>query len=100
MSAPVAPDAPQASSKSTTINLRVRPEARDLIDLAAKAAGKSRTDFLLDAARQEAEAVLLDRRFFSVAPERLEEFDRALQAPAEVNPQLHALLSTAAPWER
>src|SRR5688572_19467144 len=40
--------------RTTTINLRVPPRTRDLIDAAAAAMGKSRTEFMLDVARQHA----------------------------------------------
>ena len=52
----VAVNAPQ---KRETLNLRIRPEERNLIDRAAKARGKNRTDFVLDAARLAAEEALL-----------------------------------------
>jgi uncharacterized protein (DUF1778 family) len=44
------------------INMRVLPRVRELIDQAAEASGKTRSDFVLDAARRAAEAFLLDRR--------------------------------------
>ena len=53
----VAVNAPQ---RRATLNLRIRPEERNLIDRAAKARGKNRTDFVLDAARLAAEEALLD----------------------------------------
>ena len=40
-----------------TVNLRLQASARDLIDRAAEAIGKSRTEFMVEAARREAEAV-------------------------------------------
>jgi uncharacterized protein (DUF1778 family) len=41
--------------KRQSLNLRIKPEERGLIDRAAKTLGKSRTDFVLDAARRAAE---------------------------------------------
>ena len=49
---------------STMINLRAEAGKRALIDRAAEAVGKNRSEFMLDAACREATAVLLDRRFF------------------------------------
>jgi hypothetical protein len=43
--------------RSATVNLRLQTSARDLIDRAAAASGKSRTDFMVEASRREAEAV-------------------------------------------
>lgn len=41
--------------KRETLNLRIRPAERELIDRAAKARGKNRTDFVLEAARGSAD---------------------------------------------
>jgi len=49
-----------------TLNLRIKPGDRSLIDRAAEGVGKTRTDFVLDAARRAAEEALLDRVFFNV----------------------------------
>ena len=46
-----------------TINLRANHRQRALIDRAAQALGKTRSDFVLEAACREAGAVLADRRF-------------------------------------
>ena len=45
------PAANTMAVKRETLNLRIRPAERDLIDRAAKARGKNRTDFVLEAAR-------------------------------------------------
>ena len=47
--------------KRETLNIRIKPEERGLIDRAAKTRGKNRTDFILDAARSAAEEALLDQ---------------------------------------
>ncbi|SFH61343.1 type II toxin-antitoxin system TacA family antitoxin [Planctomicrobium piriforme] len=87
-------------AKTSVMNLRIQPSARDLIDRAAQAAGKNRTDFVIEAARREAEAVLLDRRLFSLSGEAFKAFTAALDKPPAKNPQLKRLLGTTAPWER
>lgn len=48
------------------INLRVLPEQRQLIDHAAKVLGKNRSDFMLEAACEHAQSVLLDQVFFTL----------------------------------
>jgi uncharacterized protein (DUF1778 family) len=88
------------SAKTSVLNLRIQPAARDLIDLAAQAAGKNRTDFVIEAARKEAEAVLLDRRLFSLSEEAFKAFTTALDKPPRKNAKLKRLLETPAPWER
>jgi len=95
------PTGPETHSvKTSVINLRIQPAARDLIDLAARAAGKNRTDFMVEAARKEAEAVLLDRRLFSLSEEAFKAFTTALDKPPKKNTKLKRLLETPAPWER
>jgi uncharacterized protein (DUF1778 family) len=47
------------TAKRQTLNLRVKPEDRTLIDRAASLLGKSRTNFLLDSARRAAQDALL-----------------------------------------
>ncbi|MBT3627761.1 MAG: DUF1778 domain-containing protein, partial [Rhodospirillaceae bacterium] len=47
-----------------TINLRASAEQKALIDRAASHLGKTRTEFMLDSAREAAENALLDQRLF------------------------------------
>ena len=63
-------------SKRETLNIRIQPKIRGLIDRAAAMVGKNRTDFVLDAARQAAEDALLDRTVFGVGPKAYAEFLR------------------------
>ena len=53
-------------AKRETLNIRIKPEVRDLIDRAAKSRGKNRTDFILDSARLAAEDTLLDQVIMTV----------------------------------
>jgi uncharacterized protein (DUF1778 family) len=85
--------------KGATLNLRIQATARDLIDRAAEALGKSRTDFMIEAARREAEAVLLDRCFFVLDPAAFRAFTAALDKPPAENVRLRRLLQTPGPWE-
>lgn len=88
-----------APAKRESLNLRVRPDDRGLIDRAAEVLGKTRTDFILDAARAAAEAALLDRTVWVVSPEVYDEFLARLDAPAAPNDRLRRTLSTPAPWD-
>ena len=67
--------------KRETLNIRIKPEVRSLIDRAAKARGKSRTDFILDAARLAAEEALLDQVVITVSPQAYEQFLARLDMP-------------------
>lgn len=88
------------ASRTRTINIRIEEERRTLIDRAAAAAGKDRSQFVLDAATREATSVLLDQRFFQLDAEAFAKFNAALDAPPAENPRLRELLSRRAPWER
>lgn len=92
-------DAKRPQTRDATINLRVQASARDLIDQAAAALGKSRTEFMVEVARREAESVLLDRCFFTLGKKSFADFAAALDQPPANNPRMRRLLQTAAPWE-
>ena len=87
------------SRKRLSLNLRIRPEERGLIDRAAKALGKNRTDFMLDAARRAAQEALLDRTIFTVSPKVYAEFLARLDVPPQPNERLRRTMRTSAPWE-
>ena len=53
-----------------------------------------------DAQRARDAEVLLDRRYFSLEPERWAAFQAALDAPARPNPRLKKLLQTPSVFER
>lgn len=85
--------------KRETLNLRIRPSERGLIDRAAKSLGKNRTDFVLEAARRAAEETLLDRTILAVGPKAFAEFLARLDAPPQPNVRLRRTMQTPAPWE-
>jgi uncharacterized protein (DUF1778 family) len=87
-------------SGSPTISLRVPRQRRDLIDRAARATGKTRTEFILDSATRAAEEALLDRRVFHLDAAQYQAFEQALEAPPRSSAELRALLAKPAPWER
>jgi len=89
----------EQNTKRETLNLRIRPAVRDLIDRAAKLAGKNRTDFVLDAARQAAETAILDRAVLTISAEAYAEFIARLDAPPRPNKRLLRSLQTKALWE-
>ena len=86
--------------RDAAINLRARPEQRDLIDQAAQLVGKNRSDFMLEAACDKAQAVLLDQVFFNLDAERFRRFTRLLDAPPARNAGLERLMAVRAPWGR
>jgi uncharacterized protein (DUF1778 family) len=82
-----------------TLNLRIKPGDRGLIDRAAKLTGKTKTDFVLEAARRAAEDALLDRTLFVVGPEAFDAFRARLDEQPHPNEKLRRTLQTPAPWE-
>ncbi|HEV2109661.1 MAG TPA: DUF1778 domain-containing protein [Thermomicrobiales bacterium] len=73
---------PQA--RDAAINIRASARQRDLIDQAARALGKSRTDFMLETACHEAIDVLLDRRFLHLDADAFERFTTLLDTPLDL----------------
>ncbi len=88
------------TAKRETLNLRIKPEVRGLIDRAAKARGKNRTDFILDAARAAAEEALLDQALLVASPEAYAEFLSRLERSPAPNSRLKKTLQTPAPWDQ
>jgi uncharacterized protein (DUF1778 family) len=89
-----------AKGTRDTLNLRIKPELRGLIERAAELTGKNRTEFVLNAARHAAEDALLDRTAFAVSPKAYAEFLARLDAPPNPNARLVRSLQTPAPWEK
>lgn len=86
--------------RDVAINLRANRRQRALIDRAAEAVGKNRSDFMLEAACREADAVLLDRRLFLLDDKSYRRFIAALDKPPADNARLRRLLASKAPWDR
>lgn len=87
-------------AKRETLNIRIKPEVRDLIDRAAKSRGKNRTDFILDSARLAAEDTLLDQVIIKGSPQAFAQFQTRLDMPPKANERLRQTMQTPAPWER
>lgn len=85
---------------SVSINIRAKARQRDLIDLAADRSGRSRSEFMLEAACREAEDMLLDQAFFTVDAGTFAKFQTLLDHPLPPTDQLRRLLKTKAPWEK
>ena len=66
-----------AAATTKAVNLRVRDDIRALIDRAARSHGKSRSDFMIDAARRAAEEALLDECLVRVGKKPAAAADKA-----------------------
>ena len=77
-----------SAGRTGMINIRVKPAERALIDEAAAAQGKSRSDFMLEASRRAAEETLLDRTLLRVDAATYARFVELLDAPPPWAPWL------------
>lgn len=86
-------------SKPVPINMRTDEKKRNLIDMAAAMSGRDRTSFILEAACQKAEEVILDKRLFLLDDMAFDAFEQALEAnPARDNKCLISLLERPKRW--
>jgi len=86
-------------ARQTTINLRATVAQRSLIDQAARVAGKSRAGFMLEAACEKAQQVLLEQTVFTLDAARFKRFQALLDASVEEGATLRELLRRRVPWE-
>ena len=84
--------------RDVAINLRALPAQRDLIDHAATLLGENRSDFMLEAACDRAQAVVLDQVLFSPDSGKFKQFIALLNAPPSRNAGLELLMAVTAPW--
>lgn len=82
-----------------TITMRIPARTRELIDSAAAAEGKSRTEFMVESARLHAVDVLLDQRVFTLDPDQSVTIADILAGPPKANDALRNLMRSKAPWE-
>jgi uncharacterized protein (DUF1778 family) len=87
-------------TRDQAINIRASRRQRDLIDRAAQAVGKNRSEFILETMSRESENILLDQVYFRLDDEAYAAFTALLDAPPdEPTPELRKMLLTKAPWE-
>lgn len=86
--------------RDQAINIRVTQAQRDLIDRAASALGKNRSEFILETMSRESEHVLLDQVYFRLDDDAYARFTALLDAPPAPTASLRDLLQRKAPWEQ
>lgn len=89
---------PTARRRNAVVNLRAPQAWRTLVDRAAALQDKTRTDFILEATRRQAEDVLLDQRFFELDAKRYRAFLDLLDNPPAPDARLVELMRAKAPW--
>ena len=90
---------PTPDRDTKAVNLRVRNDTRAIIDRGAALLGRTRSDFMIEAARIAAENAILDQTVISVDQETYDRFLAMLDAPPKPNEKLRKLMQTKAPWE-
>ena len=85
-------------TKTHAVNLRIRSDIGALIDRAAKAQGKTRSDFMIDAARRAAEESLLDQALVRVDQKTYDYFVEVLDRPPGGD-GFERLMAAKNPWD-
>lgn len=88
-----------AERKDHPLSMRLPEPDLAIIDRAATLRGRSRTDFVREAAVRAAEDVLMESAPIRMTPEGFDAFLNALSAPAHPVPEMVDVLRRAAPWE-
>ncbi|MDB5685588.1 MAG: hypothetical protein JWR77_177 [Rhizorhabdus sp.] len=88
-----------AKRKIHPLSMRLPEDDIAIIDRAASLRGRSRTDFVRDAAVREAESVLMEQSFVSMGEEGFAAFVAAISGPAQAVPEMVTMLARRAPWE-
>jgi uncharacterized protein (DUF1778 family) len=86
-------------SSSDMLSIRVPEKTRALIDAARRTLDKTRTEFILEAARARAETIVLDQRMFELDEVQTVALIKLLDEPPKPVPALRKLMAGRAPWE-
>jgi uncharacterized protein (DUF1778 family) len=86
---------PRPIAKQAKVQLRLRPEQKDVLTRAAKLRQTTLSSFLLENAYTAAQHVLAEQVHFTLPPERWQAFRRALDAPPRPIPALQKLFREA-----
>ena len=85
--------------KEHPLSMRLPDADIAIIDRAAGMRGRSRTDFVREAAVRAAEDVLMDSTLFRMSSSGFSAFMKALAAPPTAVREMVELLKRPAPWE-
>jgi uncharacterized protein (DUF1778 family) len=88
-----------AKRKEHPLSMRLPEADIAIIDRAANLRGRSRTDFVREAAVRAAEDVLMETAPIRMTPTAFKAFMDALAKPAAAVPEMTELLRRKAPWE-
>lgn len=88
-----------AERKDYPISMRLPEADVAMIDRAAGLRGRSRTDFVREAAVRAAEEVVMEQGLIRMSPEGFSQFMDVLSRPAAQVPEMVKDLKRPAPWE-
>jgi uncharacterized protein (DUF1778 family) len=91
---------PNIETRNEKLDLRLTPSAKRTLQVAALAARRSVSEFVLESALARAEETLPDRRRFGLNAKQWEAFQAALSAPPRPAPRLARLLKKPSVFER
>jgi uncharacterized protein (DUF1778 family) len=91
---------PKRQNRTEKLDLRLSPEAKRKLQLAAEASQQTVTEFVLESALLRAEDRLPDRRHFYLDAEQWSAFQKALDAPPQEHPRLKRLLQEPSIFDR
>ena len=85
--------------KDYPLSMRLPEADIAIIDRAARLRGRSRTDFVRDAAVQSAEEALMENTLMRMNPAAFNAFAAVIAAPAQVVPEIVKVLKRKSPWD-
>ncbi len=85
--------------KEHPISMRLPEADVAMIDRAAGLRGRSRTDFVRDAAVRAAEDVLMETGLIRMSADGFADFMAVVSAPASPVPEMAEVVKRPAPWE-
>src|SRR6266481_1465209 len=91
---------PKVATRNQKLDLRLTLSAKRSLQIAAQAAGRSVSEFVLESALSRAEETLPDRRRFGLNARQWAAFHAALDAPPQPAPRLARLLNEPSVFER
>ena len=73
----------QTSSRSERLAIRIAPQVKERLLIAAETRHKTLSEFVLDTVVSEAETILAEKQLFSLSDQAWDKFQTALDAPPQ-----------------
>ena len=90
----------KTKGKDYPLSMRMPRDDIAIIDRAATMRGRTRTDFMRDAAVRAAEEVILETTLVLVSPAAFKEITQSLERPPSLIPDIVRMMQRKAPWEK